>query len=148
MSRSLCFHVRTYNRCDWIKIFSPNRGSSKKSVSLGACLIQQEELPLPIVQSFHSNFSNPLSVESWQADCKPPKWTRATLHAIYHETGESTSQTSVKWLEKRAVARRCCTFVEERLSQHPCQAFVKEGAGTLADLSHTKAGPRIEATSE
>src|SRR5437016_7145157 len=77
MSRSLCFHVRTYNRCDWIKIFSPNRGSSKKSVSLGAYLIQQEELPLPIVQSFHSNFSNPLSVESWQASCKPPKWSRA-----------------------------------------------------------------------
>src|SRR5229473_2901504 len=77
MSRSLCFHVRTYNRCDWIKIFSPNRGSSKKSVSLGACFIQQEELPFPIVQSFHSNFSNPLSVESWQAGCKPPKWSRA-----------------------------------------------------------------------
>src|SRR5437588_8836381 len=77
MSRSLCFHVRTYKRCDWIKIFSPNRGSSKKSVSLGACLIQQEELPLPIVQSFHANFSNPLSVESWQAGCKPPKWSRA-----------------------------------------------------------------------
>jgi hypothetical protein len=39
-------------------------------------------------------------------------------------------------------------FVEERLPQHPCQAFVKEGAGTLADLFHTKAGPRSEATSE
>src|SRR5207248_8635977 len=79
MSRSLCFQVRTYNRCDWIKIFSPIRGSSKKSVSLGACLIQQEELPLPIVQSFYSNFSHPLSVESWQAGCKPPKWSRARL---------------------------------------------------------------------
>src|SRR6266480_792250 len=77
MSRSLCFHVRTYNRCDWIKTFSPNRGSSKKSVSLGACFTQQEELPFPIVQSFHSNFSNPLSVESWQAGCKPPEWSRA-----------------------------------------------------------------------
>src|SRR5258708_7592592 len=43
------------------------------------------------------------------------------------ETWESTLQTSVKWLEKRAVARRYCTFVEERLSQHPCSAFVKPG---------------------
>jgi hypothetical protein len=42
-------------------------------------LIQQEELPLPIVQSFHSNFSHPLSVESWQAGCKPPKWSRAFI---------------------------------------------------------------------
>src|SRR5438876_4533672 len=84
MSRSLCFHVRTYNRCDWIKIFSPNRGSSKKSVSLGVCLIQQEELPLPIVQSFHSNFSHPLSVESWQAGCKPPKWSRAIIWRDHH----------------------------------------------------------------
>jgi hypothetical protein len=46
--------------------------------------------------------------------------------------------TSAKWLEKRAVARRCGTFVEERLPQHPCQAFVKEGADTLADRSHTR----------
>ncbi len=39
---------------------------------------------------------------------------------------------------QRAVARRCGTFVEERLPQHPCQAFVKEGAGTWADRSHTR----------
>ncbi len=64
------------------------------------------------------------------------------------ETWEATMRTSVQWLEKRAVARRWCTFVEERLPQHPCWAFVKEGAGTLADLSHTKAGPRMEATSK
>src|SRR6266699_2831077 len=96
MSRSLCFHVRTYNRCDWIKIFSPNRGSSKKkSVSLGACLIQQEELPLPIVHSFHSNFSNPLSVESWQAGCKPPKWSRAKLSDKPHFSQISGRQNQI-----------------------------------------------------
>src|SRR6266571_6230174 len=70
MSRSLCFHVRTYNRCDWIKIFSFKRGSSKKSVSWGL-LSSAGRTTLSIVQSFHSNLSNPLSVESWQADCKP-----------------------------------------------------------------------------
>ena len=44
--------IRMYNRCDWIKIFSPNRGSSKKYVSLGVCCIQLEELPFPLYNLF------------------------------------------------------------------------------------------------
>jgi hypothetical protein len=39
------------------------------------------------------------------------------------ETWESTLQTSIKWLEKRAVVRRCCAFVGERLPSAPMRGF-------------------------
>jgi len=123
------------------------------TIEIGESVEEDDEGNEVVVEAVPAKVNIPIEKkievdETWMVNSANVRRFLRRMGGNRRETWESTLQTSVKWLEKGAVARRCCTFVEERLSQHPCQAFVKEGAGTLADLSHTKAGPRIEATSE
>ena len=123
------------------------------TIEIGESVEEDDEGNEVVVEAVPAKVNIPIEKkievdETWMVNSANVRRFLRRMGGNRRETWESTLQTSVKWLEKGAVARRSCTFVEERLSQHPCQAFVKEGAGTLADLSHTKAGPRIEATSE